>query len=81
MVEMLLKKNINVNQADVLYEWTAAHICAIHDDVQILKLLIQHGADINCKDHLGKTPLTYAKLMFAQNSIKSLEKAGAIEYK
>ncbi len=37
------------------------HGGAGHDNLDIAKVLIEHGADVNVTDQLGETPLTVAK--------------------
>ena len=80
IVELLLQKNVDVNYADKLYEWTALHIAAIHDDVDLIKLLILHGGDINQRDHLSMTPLAYARENHCIKASKYFEKIGAVEH-
>jgi ankyrin repeat protein len=40
--------------------WTALHYCAAQGFVELVELLVEHGADINAQDEQGKTPLTIA---------------------
>ena len=55
-------KLFEINYSDKTYGWTALHIAAIHESIKVLKLLIHHGARVNCEDEDGHTPLTYAKI-------------------
>jgi hypothetical protein len=46
---------------------------------EVVRLLLAGGADFNAKDHLGNTPLQWAKRSGATEVVKRLEKAGATE--
>ena len=39
---------------------SALHIATELGDVKIVKLLLKYNAEVNIKDHLGRTPLFYA---------------------
>ncbi len=55
---------------------TSAHQAALHDNVELLRLLVKHGADLNIKDTLwGGTPLGWAmheKRTNAESYLRSL---------
>ncbi|KAL8988055.1 MAG: hypothetical protein Q9177_002810 [Variospora cf. flavescens] len=41
--------------------WTALHyICSFHDDTAYIRLLLDHGADVNTRTYVGKTALSLA---------------------
>lgn len=40
---------------------TSLHLCALHNRPECMKLLLRSGANINIKNHNGKTPLDLAK--------------------
>ncbi|KAI4280572.1 MAG: hypothetical protein L6R35_005863 [Caloplaca aegaea] len=41
--------------------WTALHyICTFHDDTAYIRLLLDHGADVNTRTYVGKTALSLA---------------------
>ncbi|CAG5096951.1 Similar to ANK3: Ankyrin-3 (Homo sapiens) [Cotesia congregata] len=61
IVEKLLKLGVCPNTVlnnDLMY--SMLHIACLHRQNEVVKLLINNGADINCRDHQGKTPLFYA---------------------
>lgn len=73
MVELLLKKGAdpNVKIMDgqtplhiVITLWTNRHTA--HDKVEIARLLIDKGADLSARGHLGNTPLDEAYMVFEQ---------------
>ena len=55
----------------------ALHEAAFMDDSEDVRALIQHGADINCLDVLGQTPLITAVNGASMDSFDILLKAGA----
>ena len=56
----------------------AFHIAAhLHDDKDVIKILIEAGLDVNQRDNLGKTPLFYAVYEGRVGMIKQLLKNGA----
>ncbi|XP_043261867.1 caseinolytic peptidase B protein homolog [Colletes gigas] len=48
-LEKLLKDGVNVNARHAL-GWTALHVAAINEKLEVLKLLIKKGADVNAAD-------------------------------
>jgi hypothetical protein len=57
---LLSIRNINVNVKDDVYGATALHDAAINGHVEIVRLLLQNGAEVNAKDKIGNTPLHWA---------------------
>ncbi|CAF3036403.1 unnamed protein product [Rotaria socialis] len=57
--------------------WGAIHLAAGHNNIEMLTLLMEKGADINIKDSQGNTPLSWAREMNAIGAIQELEKRGA----
>ncbi len=62
IVELLLKNHINPNVDDIL------HIACYEQNLAMVELLIQYGADVNATDKDGKTALFSA--IFADNANK-----------
>jgi len=54
-VEILLSKGANPNQQDVV-QCTALHIACSFGFLDVVKLLVAHGASILSKDKRGRTP-------------------------
>lgn len=57
---------------------TAMHLCAQEDHINMMKLLLRHGALVNCRDAFGYTPLHSACLVGATNIVQLLIKSGAV---
>lgn len=61
IVSYLLTRNINIDATN----WdgqSALHVTVQTDNVQIIKMLLANGADVNLKDNNGNTPLMLAQL-------------------
>jgi ankyrin repeat protein len=54
--------------------YTRLHIAAKRGETEIVKLLLDHRADVNAKDSRGQTPLAWA-LAAGQNDIATLLRA------
>ncbi|XP_070208340.1 GA-binding protein subunit beta-1-like [Littorina saxatilis] len=59
---------------------TLLHIAANRQDKKIVDYLLQHGAEINARDSLGRTPLFYAKRVGNKEAAKLLMECGATVY-
>ena len=59
MTKLLLKKGANINAADS-QGWTPLMLAVYFDHIEIIKLLISHGADTGLKNIDGKTATTFA---------------------
>lgn len=78
--ELLESSDVNVNHVNNL-GWTALLEAVILGDggknhQAIVKLLIEHGADVNLADNDGVTPLQHAKKHGYQEMIDALTSAG-----
>lgn len=78
--ELLLNSDVNVNHINNL-GWTALLEAVILGDggknhQEIVKLLIEHGADVNLGDSNGVTPLQHAKKHGYQEMVDVLTNAG-----
>jgi hypothetical protein len=56
---------------------TALHHAARHGDVEVIKVLLAHGADPNAKTPVGATPLHVARAFGEERAAKLLVEAGA----
>lgn len=79
--ELLTNSDVDVDHINNL-GWTALLEAVILGDggqnhQTIVKLLIEHGADVNLADHDGVTPLQHAKKRNYQEMIELLTNAGA----
>jgi len=60
IVALLINNKINIDAQD-MHESTALHLCAGHN-INIVKVLMAGGANVNLQDANGNTPLHYAVL-------------------
>ena len=82
IVRELLKTDIRVNHVNRI-GWTALLEAVILGDggsrhTEIVRLLVDAGADINLPDRDGATPLTHAKNKGFTSIINILEESGAV---
>jgi hypothetical protein len=59
-VAFLLEHKADVNIIELPDMLTALHVAALHDYIDIIKLLLQYGANIESKTIAGNTPLMMA---------------------
>lgn len=55
-VKLLLSEDLNINYRDSK-GWTALHYTAQKGDIQMARLLLEKGADVNAADNFGNTVL------------------------
>lgn len=61
LMEILLKRGVDINCRNTGgYESTPLIAAAFNDKTEATKFLIEHGADIDLKDHSGKTALMWS---------------------
>lgn len=78
-VQRILDSGVNVNAQHDLFGITALHSAAIQANVDIVKLLLSRGANVNIKDNDKCTPLSQAKRGGNQEIIRMLMDKGARE--
>jgi Ankyrin repeats (3 copies) len=76
-VRVLIKSGINLNIKHEFYGWTALHLAAKSGKLDIVKALINAGADLNTKDNDGLTALHWVARDGNFDIVKILMKAGA----
>ena len=70
----LLDGGADINQKDNM---TALHVASMNDRLNIVKVLIQRGADVNCRTGSGSTPLMLASRYGYLDIVKELLSNGA----
>lgn len=56
---LLQEKKVDPNKADIR-GWTPMHIASVHNYTNIVKILLENGAKLNCNNCRGKSPLEFA---------------------
>jgi hypothetical protein len=74
---LLSIRNINVNVKDDEYGMTPLHYAAFKGHIEIARLLLQNGAEVNAKSNRGSTPLYCAALNGHVDILHLLVKNGA----
>ena len=74
VLEMLLAAGAPVNLKGV-NDWTPAHMAAAHDDVEALRILVGHGADLTIRTDIDDhaTPLEEARNLGKRAAVRYLE--------
>jgi ankyrin repeat protein len=74
LLEQLLQAGAPVNLKGI-NDWTPAHLAAARDDVEALRILIRHGADLSLKTDIDDyaTPLEEARHLGRTNAVRYLE--------
>jgi ankyrin repeat protein len=78
LLELLLQAGAPVNLKGV-NDWTPAHMAAARDDVDALRILVSHGADLSIRTEIDEyaTPLEEARNLGKLNAVRYLE--GAVQ--
>jgi len=58
-MQALLAKRVDINAVNA-QGWTSLHVAATGGNVEVVGLLLKHGADVNAASHIGATPLDNA---------------------
>lgn len=73
---LLEKGQVPLNTLDYT-GWAPLHLAAGHNNLELLNLLLEKGADANIKDVDGNTPLAWAKQFEANDAMEILRRNGA----
>ena len=77
IAQLLLDKGANPNKLNKYGSKTTLHLAARFHDKNMIKLLIEKGAEINKQDRSGKTPLKVAEEWGNQEALEMLLEMGA----
>ena len=74
VLKLLLQAGAPVNLKGI-NDWTPAHMAAARDDVDALRILVQHGADLSIRTEIDDyaTPLEEARNLRKMNAMRYLE--------
>lgn len=74
VLALLLDNGAPVN-AHGINDWTPAHMAAVREDIEALRLLIKHGADLSIRTRIDdyETPLEEARSLGRMVSVRFLE--------
>lgn len=77
VLELLLRAGAPVD-AKGIHDWTPAHMAAARDDVDALRVLVAHGADLSIRTVIDDcaTPLEEARSLGKQAAARYLESVG-----
>lgn len=70
-IHILLKCNANINAADYRGD-TALHIAVFHRHTDVVKTLLEHGADATIKNRNGKIAFDYAMMEGYKGRVKEI---------
>lgn len=78
VVELLIKRGLNVNEKKADDGWTALMDACSNADTNVINILIKNGADINAKMTTGWTPLLIAANNNRKDNVELLIKKKAL---
>lgn len=78
-LELFLQRGVRIDSVNVPTPgWTALHIAAGSGDVEAVRLLLAHGAQVDVRDRNGRTPLELARAIQENEPGRNL--GGVIEF-
>ncbi|XP_045301998.1 ankyrin repeat and SOCS box protein 3 isoform X3 [Leopardus geoffroyi] len=77
VLRLLLRYGANVNGSHSMCGWNALHQATFQENGEIIKLLLKKGADKECQDDFGITPLFVAAQYGKLESLSILISSGA----
>jgi ankyrin repeat protein len=75
----LLKHKAELNTKDAS-GWTPLHVASAHNDVELVRLLINRGARLNATDNQGHSPLKWARETGSRDVFSYLKSQGGKEF-
>ena len=79
-VEFLVHHGANVNYSDKLYQWRPLHYAVSENKLEVVRLLLDLGVDVEPRDKNGRTPLFVAIRRSDSEIVKLLLERGADPY-
>lgn len=78
LLELLLDAGADVN-AKGINDWTPAHMAAVREDLEALRILVRHGADLSVRTDIDgyATPLEEARRLRKSRAVDFLESIGS----
>nr|KAF6428939.1 ankyrin repeat and SOCS box containing 3 [Molossus molossus] len=77
VLRLLLRHGANVNGSHSMCGWNALHQATFQENAEIIKLLLKRGANKECQDDFGITPLFVAAQYGKLESLSILISSGA----
>ncbi|XP_076990328.1 ankyrin repeat and SOCS box protein 3 [Tamandua tetradactyla] len=77
VLRLLLRHGANVNGSHSMCGWNALHQASFQENAEIIKLLLKKGANKECQDDFGITPLFVAAQYGKLESLSILISSGA----
>nr|XP_012418951.1 PREDICTED: ankyrin repeat and SOCS box protein 3 isoform X2 [Odobenus rosmarus divergens] len=77
VLRLLLRHGANVNGSHSMCGWNALHQATFQENAEIIKLLLKKGANKECQDDFGITPLFVAAQYGKLESLNILTSSGA----
>jgi ankyrin repeat protein len=74
-----LKAKAEVNTKDAS-GWTPLHVASAHNDLELVRLLLNRGARLNATDHQGHSPLKWARETGSRDVFSYLKSQGGKEF-
>ncbi len=75
----MLKHKAELNTKDAS-GWTPLHVASAHNDVELVRLLINRGARLNATDNQGHSPLKWARETGSRDVFSYLKSQGGKEF-
>lgn len=74
VLKLLLQAGAPINRKGI-NDWTPAHMAAARDDVDALRTLVEHGADLSIRTEIDDcaTPLEEARNLRKMNAVRFLD--------